>query len=188
MRTERPSGRHRSIWLVAAVCMLGSPGSPLRAQEEGHGTDDEHHHDNSVALFLGAATHVGSGDRESETGFAIGLEYARRVADWLKVGLLAEYASTESERDLVFVLPLFAHLTKSLMLVAGPGIETASSDGGGTSSEEEDHGGKHTDFLLRFGVIYEIELDSFAIGPQINADLVDGHWTLVYGVSFGIGF
>jgi len=24
--------------------------------------------------------------------------------------------------------------------------------------------------------------------PQVLADLVDGHWTLVYGMSFGIGF
>ena len=42
--------------------------------------------------------------------------------------------------------------------------------------------------LMRFGTIYEFELNNLAIGPQVYADLVGGHWTLVCGVSFGTGF
>ncbi len=41
---------------------------------------------------------------------------------------------------------------------------------------------------MRFGTIYECELNNLAIGPQVYADLVGGHWTLVCGVSFGTGF
>jgi hypothetical protein len=157
--------------------------STLRAQEEGVGTHEgEHHgHDNTVALFLGGATHVGSDGHASESGFAIGLEYARRVANWLKIGLLAEYASTDAERDYLLALPLFAHLTKGLVLVAAPGVEFASIEEGGLKEEE-------TQFLMRFGTIYEFEFDNWAVGPQVHADLVGGHWTLVYGVALGIGF
>lgn len=31
---------------------------------------------------------------------------------------------------------------------------------------------------IRFGTIYEFELDNWAIGPQVHGDLVNGHWTL----------
>ena len=78
-------------------------------------------------------------------------------------------------------MPLFAHLTESLVLVAAPGVEAASHEEGG-------HEETATEFLMRFGAIYEFELDNWAIGPQFHGDLVDGHWTLVYGISFGIGF
>ena len=176
----RPS---RSALLVTVMLVFVGQTSTLRAQEEGVGTHEgEHHgHDNAVALFLGGATHVGSDGHASETGFAIGLEYARRVANWLKIGLLAEYASSDTQRDYIFAVPLFAHVTKNLVLVAAPGVESSSIEEGGLEEEE-------TEFLMRFGTVYEFELNNWAIGPQVNADLVNGHWTLVYGVSFGIGF
>jgi hypothetical protein len=157
--------------------------SMLRAQELGAGAHGEEntHHDNAAALFLGAATHLGSDGHSNETGFAIGLEYARRVTDRFKIGMLGEYSSTDTKDNYIFAVPLFAHLTENLALVAGPGLELASHDEGGHEEEE-------TEFLMRFGTIYEFELNNWAIGPQVHADLVDGHWTMVYGVSFGIGF
>ena len=177
---RRPS---RSALLVAAMVVFAGQTSMLCAQEEGVGTHEEEHHghDNAVSLFLGGATALGSDGNSSETGFAIGLEYARRVANWLKIGLLAEYVSSDTERDYIFALPLFAHLTKNLVLVAAPGVEYASIEEGGLEEEE-------TAFLMRFGTIYEFAFSNWAVGPQVHADLVGGHWTLVYGVSFGIGF
>jgi hypothetical protein len=172
----------RNAPLLATLLVLAGQTSGLRAQHEAAETHQEgHHFDNGVALFLGGATHVGSDGHASETGIAIGLEYARRVANWLKVGVLAEYASSETQRDYIFALPLFAHLTRGLLVVAAPGVEFASVEEAGHEEEE-------TEFLMRFGTVYEFEINKWAIGPQINADLVDGHWTLVYGVAFGIGF
>ena len=173
----------RNVLLVASMLVFAGQTSTLRAQEEGVGTHEEEHHghDNAVSLFLGGATNLGSDGQSSETGFAIGLEYARRVATWLKIGLLAEYASSDTSQDYIFALPLFAHLTKNLVLVAAPGVESSSIEEGGLEEEE-------TEFLMRFGTIYEFELNNWAIGPQVNADLVNGHWTLIYGMSFGIGF
>ncbi len=173
----------RNVLLVAATLVFAGQTSMLRAQEEGGGAHEEerHGHGNAVSLFLGGATHLGSGGQSSESGFAVGLEYARRVASRLKIGLLAEYASSDTQRDYIFAVPLFAHVTKNLVLVAAPGVESSSIEEGGLEEEE-------TEFLMRFGTIYEFELDNWAIGPQVHADLVGGHWTLVYGMSFGIGF
>jgi len=173
----------RHALLAAAMLVVGGQANMLRAQEEGPGTHaEEHaHHDNAIALFLGAATHLGSDGHSNETGFAIGLEYARRVADRFKIGLLGEYASTDTKDNYVFAVPLFAHLTENLAVVAGPGLEFASD-------QEGEHQEEKTEFLLRFGTVYELELNGWAVAPQAYADLVDGHWTLVYGVSLGIGF
>ncbi|GEM_PF-1037523 len=184
LQTQLSIGRlSRNALLVAAMLVFAGQTSMLRAQEEGVGTHDEEHHDhgNAVSLFLGGATALGSDGNSSETGFAIGLEYARRVANWLKIGLLAEYVSSDTERDYIFALPLFVHLTKNLVLVAAPGVESAFVEKEGLEEEG-------TEFLMRFGTIYEFELNNWVIGPQVNADLVDGHWTLVYGMSFGVGF
>ena len=173
----------QSALIVAAMLVVAGQANMLRAQEESAGTHEEEHHghDNAVALFLGGATHLGSDGHSNESGFALGLEYARRVASRLKIGLLAEYASIDQRKDYIFALPLFALVTEKLALVAAPGVEFATHEEGGHEEEE-------TEFLFRFGTIYEFELDNWAIGPQIYADRVDGHWTLVYGVSLGIAF
>jgi hypothetical protein len=155
----------------------------LQAQEEHAGAHEEgsHGHVNGVALFLGGVTHLGSDGHSNETGPAIGLEYARRIGDRLKIGLLGEYSSTETKEDFILALPLFAHLTKGFVLVAAPGVEFATHEAGGHTEEE-------TEFFMRFGTIYEFEFDRWAVGPQVHADVVDGHWSLVYGVSLGLGF
>jgi hypothetical protein len=174
----------QSVLLTHTVLLLlAGHTSPLGAQERVAGTlEDEHHgHDNAVAIFLGGMTHLGSDGNSSDTGFAFGLEYARRVASWLSVGILAEGATTETQRDFILALPLFAHVTEKIRLVVGPGVETAPLREGGTE-------GRHYEFLMRFGAIYELEFKNFVIGPQVNADVVGGRWTMVYGATVGIGF
>ena len=173
----------RYALLSAAMLVVGGQANMLRAQEEGSGAHaEEHaHHDNAIGLFLGAATHLGSDGHSNETGFAIGLEYARRVADRFTIGMLGEYATTDTKDNYVFVVPLYAHLTERLAIGAGPGLEFSSD-------QEGEHQEEKTEFLLRFGTIYELKLNKWAVAPQAYADLVDGHWTMVYGVSLGIGF
>jgi hypothetical protein len=166
-----------------ALLLLAGHTRPLGAQESAAETHEEEHdsRNNAVAIFLGGVTHLGSDGSSSETGFAFGVEYVRRVATWLSVGILAEGATTDTQRDFILALPLFAHLTKNILLVVGPGVETAPL---GQGSPE----GRHYEFLMRFGAIYEFEFKNFVIGPQVNLDVVDGQWTMVYGATFGIGF
>jgi hypothetical protein len=170
----------RTAALACAVALGGATQQALAQEEEVHA--EEHHFDNAFALFLGASTHLRT-DHGNETGPTVGLEYARRVSSWLKIGLLGEVILNEQERNFILLLPFFAHVTKGLVLTAGPGIEHVErEEGAGT------HGDAKWDPLGRIGVIYEFEVNNFAIGPQLNADISGGHWTLVYGVAFGIGF
>ncbi len=41
---------------------------------------------------------------------------------------------------------------------------------------------------MRFGTIYEMEFERWVVAPQVNADVVSGDWTLIYGIAFGIAF
>lgn len=169
--------------LMACAIALGGHTPLLLAQEAEESHADEHHFDNAVALFVGATTHLRE-DRANDTGFTIGLEYARRVSGWLKIGVLGEYIVSEQERNFIVLLPLFAHVTRGIVLVAGPGLEHVEREMEGGGGQED----PKAEFLARFGAIYEVEVNNWAIGPQINADVSGGHWTLVYGVTFGIGF
>ena len=171
----------KSLWMFTALAALTLfTGMDAVAQEE-DAEAEEHGHDNVVALFLGGATHLGSDDDPNETGFSLGVEYERRLTSRLKLGLLAEYALTDTERNYIAALPLFAHLTERLVLVAAPGIEWAVEDEGTETHEE-------ADLLMRFGTIYEVEINNWVFAPQVHGDLVSGHWTLVYGLGLGIGF
>lgn len=66
--------------------------------------------------------------------------------------------------------------------VAGAsGSKKKSEDGGGSESK--------TQFALRLGAGYEFELgERFTITPEINADVIGGSVTWVYGLSFGLRF
>ncbi len=171
----------RTVTLVLALLLVSAgQSSMLRAQEQ-EVEEEEHGHENALALFLGGVTHFGSEADPNESGFGIGLEYARRVTDRFKVGLLAEYAFTVSERDFIAALPLYLHLTEELILLAAPGVEFAVGEEG-----TETH--KETAFLMRFGTAYEVLIDKWIFAPQVHGDVVNGNWTLVYGIAFGIAF
>jgi hypothetical protein len=176
---KRPSSDHRPLHrtLLAAVILLLGMGTALGAQE--HEGEEEHHRPNVFAVFLGGAAHLASDGHESENGGAIGLEYARHLSDRFKLGAVAEWASSERSRNFVFVVPVLLRVAGDFFLVAGPGIESVPGEG------EE---GDETAFLARFGAVYEIELGGFVIGPQLNADVSDGRWTLIYGAAFAIAF
>ena len=171
-----------SLVTVTAVALLGSP-NQVHAQEHGAaaGTGEHEYHKNHGATFLGASTHLDDDD----TGFTIGTEYTRR---WglLGVGFLVEMSSSRLERDIIIGVPLSLYPWRGLIVFAGPAAELASVDvehGGETVQETE------LEALFRFGTGYWFALnETIAIAPTFMADVAQGHWTLVYGLSVGVGW
>lgn len=171
-----------SLLLVTAIALLGSPNA-LHAQEHGETADASGHeyHKNHGATFLGATTHLDHDD----TGFTIGAEYARR---WglLGVGLLVEMASSKLERDIIIGVPVFLYPWRGWSLFVAPAAEAASTtveQGGETVLETE------WELLFRLGTAYWFEVnETIALAPTFMADVANGRWTLVYGLSFGVGF
>jgi len=155
----------------------------VHAQEHGAavGTGDHEYHKNHGATFLGATTSLD----DDVTGFTIGTEYARRWGLW-GVGLFVEMSSSRVERDIILGIPLDLYPWRGLVLFAAPAAEVTSKNvehGGETALETE------LEPLLRFGTGYWFAVnETIAVAPTLMADVVQGHWTLVYGLSVGVGW
>ena len=167
---------------LTAVALLG-PATTLHAQS--HGADEaatEHEfHKNHGATFLGATTSLD----DDVTGFTIGTEYTRRLG-LLGVGLFVEMSSSRVDRDIIIGVPLSLYAWRGLVLFAAPAAEVRSKNvehGGETALETE------LEPLFRFGTGYYFAVnETISVAPTLMADVVQGHWTLVYGLSVGVGW
>jgi len=173
-----------SLWLsvLCAVTLFGSL-SALHAQEHGaaEGEGEREYHKNHGAAFLGASTHL----EDDDTGLTLGVEYARRFGLW-GAGVYVEMTSSRLERDAILGVPVFLYPWRGLALFVAPAVQVVSVDveiGGETEVERE------LELLFRIGTAYWFSLGGpVGVGPTFMADVVNGHWTLVYGVSIGVGF
>jgi hypothetical protein len=149
--------------------------------QEADGEPEERARPNAVELFVGGVTET----EESASGFGIGIEYNRRLSRRWSVGVEAiELSTTDVTRNWLVVFPVYFHVTEGLGVKAGPGLEGSKEE-----SEEGADSESTTEFALRLGAGYEFELgERFTITPEINADLIGGNVTWVYGVSFGLKF
>jgi hypothetical protein len=167
----------RTAALVGCLVVLGALYSPaLPAQEETHESGQEHR--NAVVLFLGGVTRPDPDGGPGVTGTAVGMEYSRRLRERLSIATGFEWAFNDAGREFVLAAPLFLHVTETLFVLAGPGLESFREEVGGELERE-------FEFLARVGAGYDIEVGRWRIVPQAHADLVGGHWTYVYGAAFG---
>lgn len=172
------------ISVILGFMMLLFPLHATHAQEHAAvsaGAHKHEYHKNHGASFLGATTHLDAGD----TGFTMGTEYSRRFGLWA-IGIVVEMASSRVERDIIIGVPVFLYPWRELVLFVAPAAEVASI--------EEVHGDESKEVtelepLLRFGTAYWFAVNEvIALAPTFQADVVKGHWSLVYGVAVGVGF
>lgn len=104
------------LTILCAVALL-RPLSTLHAQEHGaaEGGGEHEYHKNHGAAFLGASTHL----EHDDTGFTLGVEYARRFGLW-GVGVYVEMASSRLERDVIFGVPVFLYPWRGLTFLVAP--------------------------------------------------------------------
>ena len=155
----------RARWWVCSVFTISIAGLSILAPAAGGAEEDRH----GISLFIGGVTETGD---DGTSGFALGGEYEDRFHERLGIGALVELATGEV-RDVVVLAPLIFHPLGGLALVAAPGAEIDEGE---------------AEFAFRLGIGYEIPAGPFSIAPEFNADIVEGDWTYVYGLSFGIAF
>lgn len=183
--TIRPSGSYTTEMMrLLPICLVAGSLTLLPAlgmAQESDSEPEERERRNAVEVFVGGVTET----EESASGFGLGIEYNRRLSRRWSIGVEAiELSTTDVTRNWLVVFPVYFHVTEGLGVKAGPGLE-------GSKDKPEDGGESEstTEFALRLGVSYEFELGSrFTISPEVNADLVGGNVTWVYGVSFGLRF
>jgi hypothetical protein len=147
---------------------------------EHRGTERDFHR-NHFGGFLGASTHFDN----DETGFTLGLEYARQFTPrWAVVGY-TELVSGDLERDIILAIGAIFYPTRRLGLVVAPGVELADKNverHGEVEREDE------TELLFRFGAAYGFPVGQASLGPAVFADWAGNRWTLVYGIGMVTGF
>jgi transcription elongation factor GreB len=145
-------------------------------------------------VFFGArVTYLRNGHIE-ETGFTIGAGYRYALSDRFAIGPMVDFAFYDSENTALLVGALFWKPVGNLLLVAGPGVEWVDEKDHGhdphasRSAAVEGEGSSGGQFAFRVGAAYELHAGRLAISPAVGADVIDGHTTMVYAVSFGLGF
>ncbi len=148
---------------------------------EGHETAEHEFHRNHFGGFLGASTHSDN----DETGFTLGLEYARQFTPHWSVVAYTELVSGDLERDIILAAGAIFYPMRGIGLVVAPGVELVSKDvehNGEVEKEDE------TEFLLRLGAGYGFPVGQASLGPVVFADWAGNRWTLVYGIGMVTGF
>ena len=137
------------------------------------GVEPEHHL-NSVSGFLGVA----SEGRRQRAG-SVGLEYERRLGDTWFIAPGLEHAF--GDLDFSIVTLTVGYRFNRWAIFAGPGIEWSES-------HHEDESSTDSEFLIRTGVLYEVEVGELIVAPHAMVDFVGGEAVGVVGVTVGMSF
>ena len=141
-------------------CQLVFLALPLLALGQRH-HHEEHVHKNEVAFFLGGTTE--SHDDETETFLTVGADYEHRFHPRLGISFEAEWVTDVDSA--VFAFPAVVHVYKGLMVMVGPGWETAP--------RRFRVFGKERSFLMRTGVQYSFEIgERVSLIPALDFDFV----------------
>jgi hypothetical protein len=150
------------LWTFLLMMLMVTPAA--QAEETEH---ESHHHKNHIGVFAGL-TH-----ERRENGFALGLDYARRLNESFSIGGFAERTWGDFNFD-VYGISVAYHVDKWTWAI-GPGIEDSQLG---------------NERLWRLGVGYSIDLDERGtiLTPNFYIDIVDGEQVYVLGVALGRGF
>lgn len=133
-------------------------------------------HSHHLVVFTGATSNL----EAKHTDFSLGIDYEYRLPVWhnkLGIGLLGELVFAEHKETIIGV-PIFFHPVGSLKFLFAPGM----------AFTEDEHGHSHNHFVSRVGLGYDFHIKTISITPGFSADFIEGHISLIYGISLGIGF
>ncbi len=153
--------------LLIVLVLCGAPVVSAFADDHENAATEEGghtHHPNMLGVFLGSTF---EGRLEE---FTLGVEYERLINRSFGIGVFAEYVSDDLD-FFVYGVP-FAYHRDQLKMYIAPGVEDSSEDG--------------SEFLVRIGAEYGLEVGEWEISPQINLDFVDkaGGWEEVWVLGF----
>lgn len=143
-------------------------------------------------IFVGGQTDM----LEKHTSPSVGIEYMFAFLDTspeIGVGLMAETVfGTDTEYS--GALSLNIHLTDKWRFWVAPGariiqypvLDSTKIDY--SNKINNDHTGNKFNMLMRFGTSYTFQYKDFYFEPIASIDLVNRHYSLIYGISFGLNF
>ena len=164
----------RGLGVLLAGLLLSSTGW---AEEE---LWREHPHHVSALV---AGTYVGEEEGDDESAFTLGFDYEYRLNQRLGLGVVAERAFDPIEATTVLAVADI-HLWQGLCVQVGPGVEVIDAEAPPERPRPDDD----ELFVLRLGMLYELEFERFTFSPQLHFDKTDEAEAWVLGGAFGFAF
>ena len=159
--------RMNRILLLLVVSFAVSAGSIWAEESHGHNVFHKHH----VGVFASGAT---TNLHEDHTSFTLGADYEYRISPRVGIGVLGDVVFAP-HRETILAGALVTHPAGGLKVLFAPGV--IFIDG-----SSENH------FVARFGFGYDFHVARASLAPTFNLDVIEGHVSLVYGVTLGFGF
>ena len=153
--------------LLATLLAASACSTPPMRTEIDH-RDKPHH----LSLFTGATSIEASEDPDT----TIGVDYEYRVSDLVGLGGVVEHAFADNDSTTLLAVADL-HLTHSLVIQSGPGVEFFSG-----------RGADDPEFVVRTGALYEFEIGHTTVSPQVHYDWAEAEDALIWGLAFGFAF
>jgi hypothetical protein len=144
---------------------------------------------NHFATFLGITTNTFN--RNSD--FTLGLDYEYilpALNHTLGFGLFTEFVNGENN-EYTLGLPIYYHLDHSFKIMFAPGISMSKEEileKNDITMLKELKTKNNTNFLIRIGAAYDFHISNVSFCPTLQIDYIESHFTLIYGLGFGISF
>lgn len=177
----------RSLWRVPlCLAFLLAAGAPLAGQEAGHAEDDHGFHPNHIALFAGATTALNK-EKGGTTSFTLGADYERRITPKVGVMGLVDFAIGDHKRTVILAAMFAWRPADALRIALGPGAEWVEKDEVGEGGETKTK--RKAYYVTASRLSYDFHVGQLSISPTLGLDFIgETKASLVYGVSFGLGF
>ena len=166
--------------------------------ENEHHDDDKHYHTQHAAVFAGVTINLHT--EENSPTLGADWEYRLPLLDHgMGLGMITDLVLAEAT-EFIVAPAVFLHPFAGLKFAVAPGLifiqdhtgteTTTAGDGVQGAPFLAKSEGNHdpSSLMVRLGLAYDIHLGKTSLSPTLNADLIHEHWSLVFGLAFGLGF
>tara|TARA_B110000116_G_C16435728_1_gene402583 strand:- start:3 stop:476 length:474 start_codon:yes stop_codon:yes gene_type:complete len=141
-------------------------------------SETEHNHNHNHNNELGIAVGIVPGHGGESDNLGLHLHYIKGVGEYndFGIGISLETIFDDHEHNSISIIGTY-HFQNGLTIAYAPGILFTEHNG-------------HTEdtFTQHFELYYEIELEHFHVGPQIDIGFEDDETHYMLGLHFGIDF
>jgi len=161
-------------------------------------------HKNHLGLFLGSTSNLDA----KHTDFTLGADYEYRLPfahGLVGIGFIGDVVLAE-HKEMLFMGSVIYHPLGSLKFYVGNGLALAEHEVHAVVEDHHSVNGLHKSsgetqinsaeaetetqnyYVFRIGTGYDFHVGGFSLTPTFNWDIINGHSSLAYGLTFGLGF
>jgi hypothetical protein len=142
--------------------------------EASEGHDEERHHKNHVAFFVGSTEAEEHHGVKEDRDFTMGLDYERRLTRIVGVGGVVDWV-VEGNREYLIGVPVYLHVGRHAKFELAAAVQHLSETG-------------ENGFVFRTGFHWDFPVGSLSIVPAVFYDFTEEQDFFIFGIGIGKGF